>query len=231
MHILYKVTYLPHIDTELPKYYIGSKYNYKGNYFGSVSSNQVYEYTEGIPLKEWWKTQRQFLERLEFEILETYDDITPKELVIKEYNLHIKLNVMSSEYFNHSIATKGWCSVTNSAQTKKLKSDKAKEYWDSDAGQLKKHRLIERNKQHQSNIMKEKWANPTEAMLGAERRGRPKGAKNLTKSKERVTIRKIYADGLIFDNAKDAAIYFSIDPVNIRRRCRLKYKGTWRYLI
>ena len=58
MNILYKVTYLPHLNTNWPKYYVGSKYNYKGNYFGSVDSKQIYEYTEGLTLKDWWKKEK-----------------------------------------------------------------------------------------------------------------------------------------------------------------------------
>ena len=119
MHILYKITYLPHLNTKWPKFYIGSKYNYKGKYFGSVDSKQIYDYTEGLPLRDWWKKQDKnyFL----FEILEEFNSITPQELVAKEYDLHVQLDVLSDSYFNHSIATKGYCAVKNSENTKQKK--------------------------------------------------------------------------------------------------------------
>jgi len=231
MHILYKITYLPHLNTDYPKYYIGSKHNYKGNYFGSLDSRQIYDYTEGLTLRDWWKKQKNNPNNFKFQILESYDEISPQNLVEKEHDLHIKLDVLGEEYFNHSIATKGWCSVKNSEETKKLKSKKTKEYWDSEEGQKKKQKLTDRNKSCQSEWMKERWKNPTDSMKNRKVYGRPKGAKDLTTRKKRDNIKKIYADGLIFDDAKSASIHFGIDPVNIRRRCRLNYNGTWRYLI
>jgi hypothetical protein len=169
MHILYKVTYLPHLGlgTNRPKFYIGSKYNYKGNYYGSVASKQVYEYTEGKSLKDWWKIQKLTPENLLFEVLEVFDDITPEELVNKERDLQLKLNVLSESYFNHSVATKGFCSKKRSEESIKHISNKTKQYWDSDAGQLKRQRLVERNERNKkihSDLMIEKWKNPSDAM-------------------------------------------------------------------
>lgn len=231
MHILYKITYLPHIGTSYPKYYIGSKHNYKGNYYGSVSSTQIFEYTNGMELKKWWKQELKYKDNFLFEILSQFEDISPLELVEKEFELHVKLDVLSDEYFNQSIATKGWVSCTNSAQTKQKKSEKTKLYWNSAAGKLKKERLAERNRQTMSIVMREKWKNPTEAMLNAKDiiPGRPKGSKDLKPRKER-PVRKIYADGMIFKDAIEASIFFNIHVVNIRRRCRCNYNGNWRYL-
>jgi hypothetical protein len=226
MHILYKITYLPHINTIYPKYYIGSKYNYKGNYYGSVASTQVFEYTLGMELRKWWKIQNK--DNFKFEIIEQFDEITPTELVNLEYKLHIELNVLGKEYFNKSIATKGWVSVKNTEQTKKKKSDKTKAYWDSPEGKLKKERLSERNRVTKSEEMKIKWENPTPAMINAYRPGKPKGSKDLKKRKQKI-VRKIYADGLIFDNAIDASHYFNEHVVSIRRKCKLNWHG-WRYL-
>ena len=77
--------------------------------------------------------------------------------------------------------------------------------------------------------MKERWKNPTEAMLKIKRFGRPKGAKNLKPSKPKCTILKIGYNDQIFNNAKEASISFNVDPVTIRRRCRLKIDG-WSYV-
>ena len=185
MHILYKITYLPHLNTQYPKYYVGSKYNYKGNYYGSVASTQIFEYTAGIELRKWWKLQNK--DNLKFEIIEQFDEITPTELVNLEYKLHTELNVLCGDYFNQSIATKGWVSTKNSEETKKKKSDKTKAYWDSPEGKLKKERLSERNRTTKSEEMKTKWENPTPAMIYASKnsKGRPIGAKDLKKRKDK----------------------------------------------
>jgi len=229
MHILYKITFKPHLNTNYPKFYIGSKYNYKGNYFGSVDSKQIYEYTEKLSLRDWWKKQKNNKDNFLFEILETFDNISTQELIIKERDLQIKLNVLSDDYFNHSIATKGFCSIKNSEITKKIKSIKTKEYWDSLPGFHKKQKLIERNKNQQSDAMKEKWKNPSEKMKNRVIAGRTKGSKDFKKRKQK-PIKRIFADGLIFNDALSASKHFGIDPVNIRRRCRLNYKGNWKYL-
>jgi hypothetical protein len=229
MHILYKITYLPFLDTNNPKYYIGSKYNYKGNYYGSLASKQIYDYTEGMTLKEWWKTQKNNTEFFLFEIIEEYSNITPQELVNRERDLHLQLNVLGDEYFNHSIATKGFCSQKNSPNTRELKTIKTKEYWNSESGKQKKDRLVSRNRKIMSGIMLEKWKNPSDAMLLRKISGRPKGAKDLNTRKEK-PVRKIFAEGIIFHSAEDAAKHFNIHPVNIRRKCRLNYNGTWRYI-
>jgi hypothetical protein len=57
MHVLYKITSLPHLNTEYPKYYVGSKYNWKPGYYGSLSSKRMFDYTRGLTLKEWWKEE------------------------------------------------------------------------------------------------------------------------------------------------------------------------------
>lgn len=160
MHILYKVTYLPHLNTDLPKYYVGSKYNYKGNYYGSVASSMIFEYTNGLPLKQWWKNSLKDVSNFTFEIIEVFDDVTPQELVEKEFELHQQLNVLSEEYFNQSLATKGWVSSKKSEETRKRMAEKTREYWESEEGQKKRERLQERNRQTKSQEMKDKWANP-----------------------------------------------------------------------
>ena len=229
MHILYKITYIPHLNTSYPKYYIGSKYNYNGKYYGSVSSKQVFEYTNGVSLCDWWKSKKKNPENFIFEILESYEDITPNDLVLCEKDLQLKLNVLSEEYFNQSIAAKGFCSVKKSENTKKLMSEKTKEYWNSKEGEEKRQRLINRNLQSQSNIMIEKWKTPSDAMKNRKNGGRTKGAKDITLRKQK-DVRKIKYKDITFESAIDAANYIGIDPVNIRRRCRTNYMNEWSYL-
>jgi len=229
MHILYKVTYLPHLGTDYPKFYIGSKYNYKGNYYGSVDSKQIYPYTEGKHLKEWWKEQKQNPDNFLFEIMEVFDTITPEELVERERDLQLSLDVLSEEYFNHSVATKGFYSRKRSDETKKIVSDKTKEYWASEAGVLKKRRLIERNKNYQSGWMKDKWENPSDAMLNKTYHGRPKGSKDLTTRQPRGNIRKVCFDGTIYNNAIEASNIHGVHPVTIRRWCK-DNMNKWSYV-
>lgn len=164
--VIYKITYKPHLETEYPKYYVGSKKNYnpKRFYLGSVSSSQIWEYTDGLTLCEWWKIKtRGNSEDFVFEILEE-TELTPQELIELEKSWQIELGVLTPEYFNQSLATSGFCSKEKSPTTRKIQSQKTKEYWDSPAGLEKKKRLSERNRRVKSAEMKEKWQNPTEAM-------------------------------------------------------------------
>lgn len=162
MNIIYMITYLPHVGTSYPKYYIGSKFNYagEGSYMGSPSSSQVFEYTSGDSLKEWWKSRVvSEPDNFKFEIISEHD-CTPKELVEFEKDVHIKYDVLSSEYFNQSIATSGWVSVKRSESTKAIISHKTREFWKTEEGQLKKDRMRKRNSKLKSAEMRARWEDP-----------------------------------------------------------------------
>ncbi len=160
MHIIYKVTYLPHLNTAYPKYYIGSKFNWKGNYLGSVSSSRAFEFTNNLPLKTWWKNEQKYSDRFRFEIIRSFEDISTSDLVLVEREIHLALNVaMCHDYFNQCIALRGFVSSPKSKETKKRMSDSAKAYWDSIEGQEKSKRLSERNKSTKSVEMKNIWQN------------------------------------------------------------------------
>jgi hypothetical protein len=145
MHIIYKITYLPHLDTDFPKYYVGSKHNWKGNYFGSVASKQIFDYTNNLPLYKWWALQKKDKTNFSFEIIKQFEDITPQELVAEEKKIHNKLKILGSEYFNQSIATTGFASGPKSVETRNLMKQSSTNFWKSEAGQLKRQRLRERN--------------------------------------------------------------------------------------
>ncbi len=165
--VLYKITYLPHIETTYHKYYIGSKHNYNRKYTGSVSSQQRFEYTGELILKDWWK-QKNIVEpeNFLFEVLETFDNITPHYLVILERDLQLKLDVANSrDFFNQGIATEGWVAMPNTKETRKKKSEATKKYWDSADGQEKRKRLVESNKKHSSQRLKETWKTQRDALL------------------------------------------------------------------
>lgn len=144
MHILYKITYLPHIGTNYPKYYIGSKYNFKGNYFGSVSSSSIPEYTNGETLKKWWSTRDK--KDFKFEILKIFEQIDPGELILQERKLHDELNVLSNEYFNSCKALKGFVSSKKSVETKIKLSNSLKKFYSSPEGQCLASKQAEKRK-------------------------------------------------------------------------------------
>ena len=132
MHIIYKITYKPHLNTNLPKYYIGSKYNYKGNYYGSVSSQEVTEYTNGLSLKKWWKTLNK--DDLIVEVLDVFDNITPEQLVLKEREYHDKMDVLTNDYFNSCKANKGFVSKPKTTKTKEKMSNSLKAFYSTTEG-------------------------------------------------------------------------------------------------
>jgi hypothetical protein len=160
MHLIYKITYTPHIIANTPPYYyIGSKFNYYNNYYGSPASNQKDWYTGNLTIAEWWKAEiKKNVDNFKFEIIREFINVTPQELVEFEKEFHIKLDVRKSEYyFNKSIATTGWVSAPRTEKTKQVISEKTKEYWNSPEGMLKKQRLSERNKKTKSEEMKNRW--------------------------------------------------------------------------
>jgi len=230
MHILYRITYLPHLENNTnPKYYIGSKYNYNGKYFGSPSATSKDWFTGELSICDWWKNEtKEYPEKFKFEIIESYDDITTTDLVNKEYDLHCKLNIKDKQYFNRSYATKGWISSERDENTKKLISDKIKKYWKNNPDAIeRKQKLIKFNKDTKSEFMKQMWNEGK--FKNRDNWGRPKGCLDKKIRKEKVQ-RKIIIDDEIYDNAIIAAEKFGIDPVNVRRRCRLEKYKNWRYV-
>lgn len=232
MHVIYKITYLPHLIRQTPPYYyIGSKFNYDGKYMGSPASNQMDWYTEEMAIKNWWKTQilakpKDFL----FEVLEVVNTDSPQFLVEVEKDYHIKLDVRHSlDYFNKSIATSGWVSSPRTDLTKELSSKKTSEYWNSPEGEEKKKRLSERNRTTHSEKMKSRWSNPTDSMKTAIRNGRPKGAKDLVPRNPKPE-RSVYVEGVVYESAKLASDVLNIHPTTVRRKCKSTTILEWRYI-
>lgn len=163
-NIIYKITYKPHLHTDFPKYYIGSKYKWKGNYYGSVSSTQKFHFTQGQKLSEWWKTRdtNDFL----FEILVDLGEESSKdELIERERQIQLDLNVKSAEYFNQCVANKGFFSCVKSEETRKKMSESLKAFYKTKKGLEKRKNVSEMNSKIKSRQVSEKWKNPTKAML------------------------------------------------------------------
>jgi len=86
MNIIYRITYLPHLKNQTPPYYyVGSKFNYNENYWGSPSSKQKDWYTENLTISNWWKEKiKQDKSNFYFEIISEFKKIEPLELVEEE---------------------------------------------------------------------------------------------------------------------------------------------------
>jgi hypothetical protein len=229
MNIIYKITYLPHLNTSYPKYYIGSKLNYKGNYFGSIASRKKLEFTEGVSLKDWWKKQyKHNPNAFQFEILEDCSMLNKYQLAEKEKEYQLKHNaVLSLEFFNQAIATGLFVGGKKDDETKTKMSASLKKFYQTPEGLEKRKRLIERNKRISSNIMKEKWKKPSDKMLNKVITGRPKGVKDKTKRNK--NFRQVFDGFNVYKNAEIAAKIYGITPTSIRRRCRLNFNNVWRY--
>jgi hypothetical protein len=243
MNILYRITYLPHLRNQTPPYYyVGSKYKYKANYWGSPASKQKDWYSEGLTICDWWKkkikeNKNDFL----FEIITQHNEMSPIQLVEEEKKYQLQLNVKhSGEYFNKSIATTGWVSVPRTEESKEKIREITKEYWDKNTEKSieRRKKLSERNKKVKSKELKEKWKNPTDKMLRAQEENKLR-LKN--KSKEWVmniknakrkprTTQKVFCCGIIYESAVEASKVIGIDPVNVRRRCRLEKYQDWYYV-
>ena len=239
MNILYKVTYLPHLKNQTPPYYyFGSKYNYNKNYWGSPSSKQEDWYTEGVSISEWWNTKiKENKNDFLFEIIFQFNEITPIQLVEEEKKYQLELNVKNSkEYFNKSIATTGWVSIPRTEETKEKIRKITKEYWDRNTEESieRRKKLSERNRKVKSKELKEKWKNPTDKMKKNYERfvtmaKTHKRGKDKFKRKKKPT-QKVFCCGIIYESAIEASNVIGIDPVNIRRRCRLEKYQDWYYV-
>jgi hypothetical protein len=239
MNILYRVTYLPHLKNQTPPYYyVGSKYNYNENYWGSPSSKQKDWYTEGYSIINWWKKEiKENKNNFLFEIIIQYNEMNPTQLVEEEKKYQLQLNVKySEEYFNKSIATTGWVSIPRTEKTKEKLREITKEYWNRNTEESieRKKKLSERNKEVKSKELKEKWKNPTDKMKKNYERfvdmaKTLKRGKDKSKRKQKPT-QKVFCCGIIYENAFEASKVIGINPVNIRRRCRLENYQDWYYL-
>jgi group I intron endonuclease len=103
---------------------------------------------------------------------------------------------------------------------------RTKAYWASEEGQAKRRRLQIRNRRIQSNRMKVRWANPTEAQLKARRPGRPKGSKNIWPLPFK--CKPVQHNDKIYNSAKEAAVEFGVVVRTIHAWCAA-HKNGWRH--
>ena len=219
-------------NSTAPFFYVGSKYRYKGNYFGSPSATRSDWFTDGLSIADWWRQKTKTNpEDFTFEILDQPEDITPKKLVELELSWQKKLKVLNGDYFNSAYAAIGFASQPRCQATKNILSLRAKAFWNTEAGILKRARLKERNRRTKSTEMKDLWVNPTKAMLDRCISGRPKGAKDVKPRKRfNKKTKKVMIMGIEYVDAKSASKILKIPYPTITSRCNVeKYTG-WLYL-
>ena len=121
MDIIYIIT-----DTITNLKYLGSKKNWKGEntYWGSPNcKNKRYKKYE---LQQKWKQNlKSRLDTFKFEILDSYEKISHKELLEIELYYQYKLDVVKSmQYVNAGFAKKGFCGDTMSILTEEGRKER-----------------------------------------------------------------------------------------------------------
>jgi hypothetical protein len=121
MDIVYLIT-----DTITNLKYLGSKKNWKGEntYWGSPNcKNKRYKKYE--LQQEWKRNLKLRLETFKFEVIDSYENISHKELLEIELYYQYKLDVVKSmEYVNAGFAKKGFCGDTMSILTEEGRKER-----------------------------------------------------------------------------------------------------------
>ena len=121
MDIIYIIT-----DTITNLKYLGSKKNWKGenSYWGSPNCRNK-RYKKYELQQEWKRNLKLRLETFKFEIIDSYENISHKELLEIELFYQYKLDVVKSmEYVNAGFAKKGFCGDTMSILTEEGKKER-----------------------------------------------------------------------------------------------------------
>jgi hypothetical protein len=122
-------------------------------------------------------------------------------------------------------------------ERKKELSQNTRDDWNTPAGLEKKQRLAERNTRLKKGT---KWSDESKDRLSQALKDKPKSEqhrKNISEShlkywseNKNKRVKKICIKGTIYDSAIEASKVYNIDPVNIRRRCRLPQYDEWNYV-
>lgn len=121
MDIVYLIT-----DTITNLKYLGSKKNWKGEntYWGSPNcKNKRYKKYE--LQQEWKRNLKSRLDTFKFEVIDSYEKISHKELLEIELYYQYKLDVVKSmEFVNAGFAKKGFCGDTMSILTEEGRKER-----------------------------------------------------------------------------------------------------------
>lgn len=164
--IIYVITYKPHVDHHsLPCYYIGSKFRWDENqkYIGSVSSNEVFSFTDNKPLRVWWKEEwKRSPENFVFEIVEDLEETSIENLLREEFEYQQWADISRERFFNQAYANGKFFSKPKSEETKEKQSKSLAEFYKTKSGEEKRKQISILNKKIKSSQMKESWASPSE---------------------------------------------------------------------
>jgi hypothetical protein len=109
-------------------------------------------------------------------------------------------------------------------------SESNKAYYQTEKGIERRKNISERNSLVKSEEMKKRWKENYEFCLKNVRLGgRKKGSLDKGMRQRKNNIRLISDGKQVFKDAYEAALYYNIHPVNIRRKCR-KQIDDWRYV-
>lgn len=169
---------------------------------------------------------------------------TPSEDFIKEHAWHGcdwnivegKDYIQDGPNFN---AGSCWEGQKHLKESKQAISKSNKEFYKSKAGIERRQKISDMNKETKSDLMKEKWKDPDFIEKMRQRTGekpsnfsdkKRKEMKEYWSENKSKRVRKLLIEGKIYNSAHEAAKVYNIDPVNIRRRCRLNKYTDWSYL-
>ena len=137
----------------------------------------------------------------------------------------------NGDYFNSAYAAIGFASQPRCQATKTILSIRTKNFWNTEAGILKRARLGDRNRKTKSAQMKALWANPTKAMLDRRIGGRPKGAKDTKLRKQFIRkTKKVMIMGIEYVDAESASKILKMPYSTITSRCNGEKYTDWLYL-
>lgn len=196
MNIVYLVT-----DQVTGLKYIGSKKNYKGNYFGSPSIK-----SKGHPKyklqQEWKKNLKERPESFKFEIIEEIIEDSKKALNERElyWQLHYKV-VNSNEFINGAYARKNFNGIPKGFKRDKNRIEYLKSIgtWKTTEEQKEKIRQKQTGKKYSDEINKKK--------------GRPGVPQN------QITNVQVIVDGVLYRTLTSASEALNCTRCTVRNRC------------
>lgn len=195
---------MPHLNTIYPKYYIGSKFNYKEGYLGSVASKKIFNFTDGLSLKDWWKIKTKTEpNNFKLDILEQYNTITPNVLVENELKFQIHFQSIGEDYFNQSYACGKFVSSKKDKEFKQRHSKILKEWYKTKNGIKKRKKISEKNSEIKSKEMKERWLDENFRNYMIKK---IKGLKKTNETREKISISKstkLEYKGVVYVGYKD----------------------------
>lgn len=162
--------------------------------------------------------------------LKMYDDVELWEIT------HLEL-MTESVANQHQHNPRYGC--LHSQDTKKIMSEYWINFYKTEMGSAKRKAVSEKNKKNKSIEMKKKWKTDEFIKKMKTRSAiKPNGfgekmsevRKKYWEDNKNNVVKKLLIEGVVYNDAFEAAAIYNIHPVNIRRRCRLPKYKEWSYL-